>query len=109
MRINPVTNWQDYCRRAELPGEKIFAHSGETGRSIGPLLPATPAGRVVAVGPEGGFTDEEAAMARESRWRIVSLGPRILRVETAAILLAALALEPELPCGIRSQERGDQA
>ncbi|MGH9664210.1 MAG: RsmE family RNA methyltransferase [Bryobacteraceae bacterium] len=47
---------------------------------------------VVAVlaGPEGGWTEEEAAAFSNSGWRAVSLGPRILRAETAA--LAALAV-----------------
>lgn len=44
-----------------------------------------------AVGPEGGFTDRELAAAREARWQPVSLGPRILRVETAAMALASWA------------------
>jgi 16S rRNA (uracil1498-N3)-methyltransferase len=45
----------------------------------------------LAVGPEGGFTDDELSMAHQHGWRTVSLGPRILRVETAAIALAAWA------------------
>jgi 16S rRNA (uracil1498-N3)-methyltransferase len=43
-----------------------------------------------AVGPEGGFTNEELAAAGAAGWDIASLGPRILRIETAAISLAAL-------------------
>ncbi|MCE9547067.1 MAG: 16S rRNA (uracil(1498)-N(3))-methyltransferase [Planctomycetia bacterium] len=46
---------------------------------------------VIAVGPEGGFTDEEVAAALSAGWQAVELGPRILRVETAALMLAALA------------------
>jgi 16S rRNA (uracil1498-N3)-methyltransferase len=42
-----------------------------------------------AVGPEGGFDDRELAEARSLGWQVVSLGPRILRVETAAVALAA--------------------
>jgi 16S rRNA (uracil1498-N3)-methyltransferase len=45
----------------------------------------------VAVGPEGGFTDAEVEAARAAGWQPVGLGPRILRVETAALVLAALA------------------
>jgi len=56
-------------------------------------LPAAPAeAACVALGPEGGFTEEEVRLARASRlgWAL-DLGPRILRVETAALSLAAWA------------------
>jgi 16S rRNA (uracil1498-N3)-methyltransferase len=43
-----------------------------------------------AIGPEGGFSQDELAAAQEHGWQRVSLGERILRVETAAIALAAL-------------------
>lgn len=39
----------------------------------------------VMIGPEGGFTDEEHALALASQFAEVSLGPRRLRAETAAI------------------------
>jgi 16S rRNA (uracil1498-N3)-methyltransferase len=39
----------------------------------------------LAIGPEGGWTPDEMAMFSESRWKHVTLGPRILRAETAAI------------------------
>jgi 16S rRNA (uracil1498-N3)-methyltransferase len=44
----------------------------------------------LAVGPEGGFTNEEVDLAAKAGWHIVDLGPRILRIETAAVLLAAM-------------------
>ncbi|HET7577319.1 MAG TPA: 16S rRNA (uracil(1498)-N(3))-methyltransferase [Sphingomicrobium sp.] len=44
---------------------------------------------VILVGPEGGFTPDERAFVRGSGASPISLGPRILRAETAA--LAALA------------------
>ena len=51
---------------------------------------ATGASQVVAlVGPEGGFTEEELATIEAAGGRRVSLGPHVLRVETAAIALAA--------------------
>jgi 16S rRNA (uracil1498-N3)-methyltransferase len=48
----------------------------------------------ILVGPEGGFTDEERALVRGSGASAVSLGPRILRAETAALasLSAYMAL-----------------
>jgi len=49
-------------------------------------------GAVVAVGPEGGWAEEERAMAVESGFSAVSLGPRVLRTETAGIVATALVL-----------------
>jgi 16S rRNA (uracil1498-N3)-methyltransferase len=47
-------------------------------------------GIMLAVGPEGGWTAAEIAMFTRAGWHSASLGPRILRVETAVI--AALAV-----------------
>lgn len=44
------------------------------------------------VGPEGGIAKEEAAAAQAMGWLPVSLGPRVLRSETAAIAAAALVM-----------------
>jgi 16S rRNA (uracil1498-N3)-methyltransferase len=44
----------------------------------------------IAIGPEGGWASEEEALFDANGWRAVSLGPRILRAETAAI--SALAV-----------------
>lgn len=46
----------------------------------------------VFIGPEGGFAREEAAAAAAGGFVPVTLGPRLLRTETAAIITAALAL-----------------
>ena len=50
-----------------------------------PRLPVT-----LLVGPEGGFSEEEVESARAQGFRSVGLGPRILRVETAALVAVAL-------------------
>jgi 16S rRNA (uracil1498-N3)-methyltransferase len=44
----------------------------------------------IAIGPEGGWAPEEEALFDANGWQAVSLGPRILRAETATI--AALAV-----------------
>lgn len=46
----------------------------------------------IIVGAEGGFSEEEIALAKEKGFHIVSLGKRILRLETASVVLAALVL-----------------
>jgi len=51
---------------------------------------APPGGTVIAIGPEGGMAPEESELATAQGFKIVSLGPHILRTETAA--LAALSL-----------------
>lgn len=45
----------------------------------------------MAIGPEGGWTPEEMALFTQHEWRHVTLGPRILRAETAAIAAIAIA------------------
>ena len=58
----------------------------------------------LAVGPEGGFADEEVALAVAAGWHTVDLGPRILRVETAALFLAAVVAS--VPLSLWERGRG---
>ncbi|MBN9120782.1 MAG: 16S rRNA (uracil(1498)-N(3))-methyltransferase [Planctomycetes bacterium] len=85
MTIDPPQSWAAFVARADLPAARVVLHTG-------PDLPKVSAsgGCAVAAGPEGGFTPEEVARARESGWTAASLGPRVLRVETAAIAAAAV-------------------
>ena len=45
---------------------------------------------LIALGPEGGFTDQEVEKARKQGFTISGLGPRILRAETATIAACTL-------------------
>lgn len=54
------------------------------------LLTAKATRLTALVGSEGGWTDEEIMMARDAGWRIITLGGRTLRAETAAIAVAVL-------------------
>ncbi|MBI3075088.1 MAG: 16S rRNA (uracil(1498)-N(3))-methyltransferase [Parcubacteria group bacterium] len=45
----------------------------------------------IFIGPEGGWSDEEAEQTKAAGFRIVSLGPLTLRAETAAIIATYLA------------------
>jgi len=44
---------------------------------------------LAAIGPEGGWTEQEIAAARANSWEVATLGSRILRVETAATALCS--------------------
>jgi 16S rRNA (uracil1498-N3)-methyltransferase len=73
---------------------EVVAEYGATGgivvadRDGGPLA-GSDRPVVALVGPEGGFTAEELAAVEAAGGRRVSLGPHVLRIETAAIALAA--------------------
>jgi 16S rRNA (uracil1498-N3)-methyltransferase len=98
MRIDEAQIWDDWISNPRCLGQsdsdapvrqarRILAHPG--GTSVTQLnLPAQLATHL-AIGPEGGLTDAEVASATAAGWQAVDLGPRILRVETAAIALAA--------------------
>jgi 16S rRNA (uracil1498-N3)-methyltransferase len=57
------------------------------GVSPGPVIETV----AIAIGPEGGWTSEEMSLFSQHQWRPVTLGPRILRAETAAIAAIAIA------------------
>ena len=71
----------------------LLAHVGET---TDPLSAAEAAHGteeiVVAIGPEGGWTDDEVAAFRDARATVVGLGPTVLRTEHAATVLASIVL-----------------
>jgi 16S rRNA (uracil1498-N3)-methyltransferase len=46
---------------------------------------------LIAIGPEGGFSVEEARAAQARGFKMISLGRRILRAETAALTAVSLA------------------
>jgi 16S rRNA (uracil1498-N3)-methyltransferase len=87
LEVRPMIEWPAFCAAADLPPRRVLAHPG--GDSTPSMAENTPGcDTVAAVGPEGGFTEDEVALARAAGWRVLDLGPRILRVETAAIALA---------------------
>ena len=82
MTIEPAQRFVDLVDH-EPPG--VVAHPA--GESLSEPWPT-----LAAIGPEGGFRDDELDQARARGWRVISLGNRILRVETAAMGLAAKIL-----------------
>lgn len=91
MEIAEPQAWADFVAETGDAPCRLLAHPGGHPRRSHPLSAASlPSPVLLAVGPEGGFTGEEVSVAVAAGWQPVDLGPRILRVETAAILLAAM-------------------
>jgi 16S rRNA (uracil1498-N3)-methyltransferase len=72
-----------------VPADAVRLMAHPRGASITSMeLHSRSAGIDCLIGPEGGFTEDEVERAALAGWQPVSLGQRILRVETAAIALA---------------------
>jgi 16S rRNA (uracil1498-N3)-methyltransferase len=69
----------------------LVLHEEAAARMLGALPDEAPGRVTLVVGPEGGFSQKEIALL-ERRGFLVSLGPQILRTETAALVAAALIL-----------------
>jgi len=96
MPVAPLTRWAECVAAPDQPAVRVLLHPPAPGAAARTLadLPADAirvGGVVFAVGPEGGLTDDEVAAAEARGWVRASLGPRVLRVETAALAAAAWA------------------
>lgn len=93
LSVEPVTDIEDFLQQeaANADTELIFFYENEQDQTVKDYLSQVTAKRIVLlVGPEGGFSLDEAEAVAEAGGHSVTLGPRILRAETAA--LAALAV-----------------
>lgn len=85
---------------APFPGEpssedrRLLAQPGapDCRELLTALTPGVTGRIALVVGPEGGFREAELVRAIAPGWQPVGLGPRILRIETAAIALAAIVM-----------------
>lgn len=84
MLVDPPQKWDAFVTRTDRPGPRTVLHTGPGLDAVGGK------GGTVAIGPEGGFAPEEVALAVTNGFAARSLGPRVLRVETAAVVAAAL-------------------
>jgi 16S rRNA (uracil1498-N3)-methyltransferase len=107
-RLHDPLLFTQACERARHAEMALMPWEGESERPIGVMLaePSTPKVTVqgqttvlrrpfsisVFIGPEGGFTTREVDQARKYGIVPVSLGPRILRAETAALVSATIIL-----------------
>jgi 16S rRNA (uracil1498-N3)-methyltransferase len=89
--LAPVLEWSQMLQEVATADLRLMLYEGETYWTLKEAMHRQSPGKVaLVVGPEGGFTEEEAALAQAAGVLPVSLGGRILRTETAAILGAAM-------------------
>jgi 16S rRNA (uracil1498-N3)-methyltransferase len=89
LEIAPASPVAEFLAAAPPSATQLIADP--TGQPIGSLGLSKNGEVVAAIGPEGGFTRAELSVAISNGWQPVSLGNRTLRVETAAIAIAAWA------------------
>lgn len=101
MTIDELARWPDVVSREfAVPHRAILiAHPGGEAWSTAGWLGSSEASPqhdvLIAIGPEGGFTGEELELGQRHGARLVNLGPHVLRIETAAIAAAVLALKSD--------------
>ena len=89
MTIGELTKWGEFVKHEQEGVRGILQpRAGSVSDALSNHPSLTLPARICAVGPEGGFTESELQLAESAGWIRVSLGPRILRVETAAIAVA---------------------
>lgn len=89
--LGTIADWPQVMDQAKETSLALLLYEGEGGQGLGRILQqAQPSSLSLIIGPEGGFSAMEVAAAEERGAVTVSLGPRILRTETAAIMAAGV-------------------
>ena len=93
-QIHPVQTLSDLLMSKvpfDIPTEKVVLHPD--GEYIGDFLSHTTSKELaIFIGPEGGFSEAEIKQFAENGIPTISLGPQILRAETAAVAVSSLLL-----------------
>jgi len=92
--IYPAADFQTVLDQARSSDLKLIFWESKAGEAVKPAgmeSGAEPATIFLALGPEGGFTLDEIALAGENGFQTAGLGPRVLRAETAAVAATVLA------------------
>jgi 16S rRNA (uracil1498-N3)-methyltransferase len=90
--LRPALPFEGAVRRATAESVALVAYEQERQGTLRAALEGSRGAVSIFVGPEGGYTSEEVEIARTHGARLVTLGPRVLRTETASPVLAALVL-----------------
>ena len=92
--VAPVLQLQQWLKSKSNYDLLLLAWEEEKGCSLTTILQKNPNPQKIAliIGPEGGFSAEEAKLMQDAGAVSVSLGPRILRTETAAMAFTTMVM-----------------
>jgi 16S rRNA (uracil1498-N3)-methyltransferase len=88
---NPIALKQALEQEATTPTRILLSETEQATSLSAAFSAAQSSETAIAIGPEGGWTPEEMSLFTQHNWQPVTLGPRILRAETAAIAAIAIA------------------
>jgi 16S rRNA (uracil1498-N3)-methyltransferase len=91
--VKRVERWRRIAMQAAEQSRRASPPETEQKTLLRDVLCAYSEGEIVlAIGPEGGWAEEELGFFQKAGWTSASLGPRILRAETAAIAASAITI-----------------
>ncbi len=90
MEISEPISCVQWLAAGEGDAMRLMAHPDEAGCPLHSVDADRSVNKaMIAIGPEGGFSEAEVRAGVSQNWQLISLGPRLLRVETAALAVAA--------------------
>ena len=84
--LEPIQTFESYLKAPQKPRLKLLLSPDAAKSMNSVLMEAVPQDIVLMIGPEGGHSPEEEALAQAAGYQLVSLGERVLRTETAGVV-----------------------
>ena len=91
-RIVPAQEFEEFLRTSAYYDLKLLAYEEETKVRLPEVMSPKPRRIALVIGPEGGFSEAEVALARSHGFLTFGMGPRRLRAETACIAALGMVL-----------------
>ncbi len=93
MKIRQPISLSEAVKECSIYDVAVFPYENATDGKLSNYVAKDTKSVAILIGCEGGFTNEEAEIAADSGFKIVTLGPRILRAETAAVVTMGIVLD----------------
>lgn len=92
-QVEPILELGELIARVEPDALALLCYEGQADADIKSLLEGAAAKKfLLLIGPEGGFAPSEVALCKAAGAKAVTMGPRILRTETAALAAVSVVM-----------------